>query len=66
MSIFFPYKIIDVITGLEQLFGIELNGLSEYQETVLTIGANIYFLIFWFFILYFSVKSINWVYERLC
>lgn len=66
MSIFFPYKISDVTTGIEQMFEINLSLLNEYQETMLTIAVNIYFFLIWFIIMYFALKGINWVYERLC
>jgi len=66
MSIFIPYNIIEVETTFERWFNISLINLTDYQSIMLTLMANIYFFGFWFFVIYFSLKGLNWVYERLC
>ena len=66
MSIFLPYSVSEVINTFTTWFSLDLSSLSDYQSIILTILANAYFFGFWFFIIYFSLKSLNWVYERLC
>ena len=66
MSIFLPYSVSEVINTFTTWFSLDLSSLSDYQSLVLTILSNAYFFGFWFFIIYFSLKSLNWVYERLC
>ena len=66
MSIFIPYNIVEVETTFERWFNISLINLTDYQSIMLTLMANIYFFGFWFFVIYFSLKGLNWVYERLC
>ena len=65
MSIFFPYSVTDVISTFETWFTLDLSLLTGYQKIILTLFANIYFFGFWFFIIFFTLKSLNWVYERL-
>ena len=66
MSIFIPYNITDVLTTLETCFTIDLTNITDYQAVLLTLVANAYFFLFWGFIMYFVLKSLNWVYERIC
>ena len=66
MSIFIPYNIDDVILAFTKWYSLDLSNLTGYQQAMLTLVSNIYFFGFWFFIIYFSLKSLNWVYERLC
>ncbi len=64
MSIFFPYSPDVVITYLSNTFSLDLSGLSSYQTTILMIAANLYFFLFWGFIIYISLKIFNRVWER--
>lgn len=66
MSIFLPYNVTEVISKFSEWFSLDLTGITDYQALILCIGTNIYFFIFWGFILYCILKSLNWVYERLC
>lgn len=63
--IFIPFDITSVINYLSNLFAIDLSYISDFQSVCLTLLANAYFFGFWFFIIFFSLKGINWVYERL-
>lgn len=65
MSIFLPYNPQIVVETLEKWFIIDLSLISDFQKICLTIVANAYFFGFWFFIIYFSLKTLNWIYERL-
>ena len=64
MSIFIPYAPSDVLTYLATLFNLEFTDLTGYQTAILTIGANIYFFVFWSIIVYFALKIFNRVWER--
>lgn len=65
MSIFLPYSVTEVISTFSTWFSLDLSTLTAYESLVVTILANMYFFGFWFFIIYFSLKSLNWVYERI-
>lgn len=65
MSIFFPYNINTVLNTFTSWFSIDLTNLSSFESLTITILANLYFFVFWFFILWCVLKSLNWVYERL-
>lgn len=65
MSIFFPYSPTVVLDYFTDLYSISLVGLSDYETLLLTILSNICFYIYWFFIIYFSLKILNRLYERL-
>lgn len=65
MSIFLPYNVTTVVSTFTTWFNLDLSTLTDYQSLILTIGANLYFFIFWFFVLWCVLKSLNWVYERL-
>lgn len=65
MSILLPYDITTVITKFSEWFEIDLSELTNFESLCITILANMYFFIFWGFILWCILKSLNWVYERL-
>ncbi len=65
MSIFLPYSVTDVINTFTTWFSLDLTSLTSYESLVITILANMYFFGFWFFIIYFTLKGFNRVYERL-
>ena len=64
MSIFIPYSANDVIIYFSTLFDLSLTSLTDYQLLILTLISNIYFFVFWFFIIYFSLKIFNRIWER--
>ena len=65
MSIFLPYSPEVVVNTFTSLFDLDLTMLSGYENLVITILANLYFFVFWFFIIYFVLKGFNRVYERI-
>ena len=64
MSIFIPYSVNDVIIHFSALYDLSLTSLTDYQLLILTLISNIYFFVFWFFIIYFSLKIFNRIWER--
>ena len=64
MSIFLPYSPDVVITYFTDLFSLNLADLTSYQTFIVTIISNAYFFIYWFFIIYFSLKVFNRIWER--
>lgn len=65
MSIFLPYSVEQVVTYFTTLYNLDLTTLTSYQTLILNILANAYFFLYWFFIIYFSTKLFNRVWERL-
>lgn len=65
MSIFLPYSITEVVSKFSEWFSLDLSNLTAYESITITILANMYFFIFWGFILWCILKGLNWVYERL-
>lgn len=65
MSIFLPYSVTEVINTFTSWFSLDLTSLTSFESITLTILANMYFFIFWGFILWCILKGLNWVYERL-
>lgn len=64
MSIFFPYSPTVVIDYFTSLFSLDLTVLTTYESLIVTIIANLYFFIYWFVIIYFSLKIFNRIWER--
>lgn len=64
MSIFFPYDLSTTISYFADLFTIDVSSLTPFEELCLTILGNLYFFLFWFIILYFTIKLFNRVWER--
>ena len=65
MSIFLPYSPDIVISTFTTWFSLDLTTLTSSETLIITLFANAYFFGFWFFILYFSLKGLNRVYERI-
>lgn len=65
MSIFLPYSVEQVVTYFTTLYNLDLTTLTSYQTLILNILANAYFFLYWFFIIYFSIKLFNRVWERI-
>ena len=65
MSIFLPYSVEQVVTYFTTLYNLDLSTLTSYQTLILNILANAYFFLYWFFIIYLSIKLFNRVWERI-
>ena len=65
MSIFIPYSPISVLEYFTTTFNLDLLTLSDYETLVITILSNLYFLIFWGIIIYFSLKIFNRIWKRI-
>ena len=65
MSIFLPYKVTEVITKFSDWFNLDLSTLTNFERICITMLANMYFIMFWGFIIWCILKGLNWVYERL-
>ena len=65
MSIFLPYSPTVVIETLANWFSLDLSSLTSYESLIITLLSNLYFFVFWIFIIYFVLKGINRVYERI-
>lgn len=65
MSIFLPYNASVVIDYFTTIYGLDLSTLTAYESLVITIFANLYFWIYWGFIIYISLKIFNRIWERL-
>lgn len=65
MSVFFPYSPDVVFEYFTSKFSVDLLGLDSYQTVILTVISNAYFFLFWFVMLYFSMKLFNRIYERI-
>lgn len=64
MSIFFPYSPTVVLEYFTSKFTLDLTLLSSYESLVLTLLANLYFFIYWGFIIYIVLKIFNRIWER--
>lgn len=65
LSIFIPYSPELVIETFTTWFSLDLTLLTGYQSMILTLLANAYFFGFWFFILYFTIKGFNKIYQKI-
>lgn len=65
MSIFLPFNPTVVVETLTNWFSLDLSSLTNYETLIITLLSNLYFFVFWFFIIYFVLKGINRVYERI-
>lgn len=64
MSIFIPYSPEVIKTYFTELFNLVLTDLTSYETIIITLISNIYFFIFWGFIIYISLKIFNRIWER--
>lgn len=64
MSIFLPYSVNVVIEYFTNLFSLDLTTLTSYETLILTILANLYFFIYWGFVIYLALKIFNRIWER--
>lgn len=65
MSIFLPYSTDVVINYFTNLFNLDLTTLTSYETLTITLLANLYFYVYWGFIIYISLKLFNRIYERI-
>lgn len=65
MSIFLPYSVEQVITYFTTLYNLDLSTLTSFQSLILNLIANAYFFLYWGFVIYFSIKLFNRVWERI-
>lgn len=65
MSIFLPYSVEQVITYFTTLYSLDLSTLTSFQSLILNLIANAYFFLYWGFVIYFSIKLFNRVWERI-
>ena len=64
MSIIFPYSSSVVLNYFTSMFSLDLTTLSAYESLILTILSNLYFFIYWGFIIYIALKIFNRIWER--
>lgn len=64
MSIFLPYNTEIVIDYFTNIFQLDLSLLSSYETLIITILANLYFYIYWGFMIYIALKLFNRIWER--
>lgn len=64
MSIFIPYSPSDVIQYFTTAFSLNLTELTSFETLIIMLLSNIYFFVFWFIIVYFSLKIFNRIWER--
>ena len=64
MSIFLPYSPTDVLDYFISTFSLDLSTFTSYETLVTTILSNLYFYVYWGFIIYISLKIFNRIWER--
>lgn len=64
MSIFFPYSPDVVLNYFTTTFSLDLSTLTSYETLSITLLSNLYFYIYWGFIIYISLKIFNRIWER--
>ena len=64
MSIFLPYSSEIFLAYFTTKFSLYLTTLSSYEVLSITILSNLYFYVYWGFIIYISLKIFNRIWER--
>ena len=64
MSIFLPYSPDVVLNYFTTTFSLDLTTLSSYETLSITLLSNLYFYVYWGFIIYISLKIFNRIWER--
>ena len=64
MSIFLPYSPTDVLNYFTTVFSLDVSTFTNYEVLVSTILSNLYFYVYWGFIIYISLKIFNRIWER--
>ena len=65
MSILLPYSVDVVVNYFTTTFSLDLTTLTSYETLIITILANLYFFIYWGFIIYIALKIFNRIWERI-
>ena len=65
MSILLPYSTDVVLEYFTTIFGLDLTTLTAYETLIITILSNLYFYVYWGFIIYIALKIFNRIWERL-
>ena len=64
MCIFLPYSPTDVLDYFTTTFSLDLSTFTGFETLITTILSNLYFYIYWGFIIYISLKIFNRIWER--
>ena len=64
MNILLPYSPSVVLDYFTTTFSLDLTTLTNYESLILTILSNLYFFIYWGFIIYIALKIFNRIWER--
>lgn len=65
MSILLPYNVNAVLNYFTSTFNLDLSLLSSYETLIVTILANLYFFVYWGFIIYIALKIFNRIWESI-
>lgn len=65
MSILLPYSSDVIINYFTTTFSINLTNLTSYETVLITILSNLYFFIYWGFIISIALKIFNRIWERI-
>lgn len=65
MSILLPYSPSVVVDYFTTTFSLELTTLTSYETLIVTVLANLYFFVYWGFIIYIALKIFNRIWERI-
>ena len=65
MSILLPYNPDVVLNYFTSTFSLDLTTLTSYETLIVTVLANLYFFIYWGFIIYIALKIFNRIWERI-
>jgi len=61
---FIPYSPEVVLLHFSTKYALDLTTLTDYETLIVTIFANLYFVIFWFFIVAGTLKMFNRIFRR--
>lgn len=64
MSIFLPYSVDVVINYFTNMFSLDLTSLTAYEKLIITLLSNLYFYVYWGFVIYIALKIFNRIWER--
>lgn len=64
MSIFLPYSVDVVINYFTNIFSLDLTSLTAYEKLIITLLSNLYFYVYWGFVIYIALKIFNRIWER--
>ena len=65
MSILLPYSTDTVINYFTITFSLDLTTLTAYETLTITLLSNLYFYVYWGFIIYIALKLFNRIWERI-